>query len=271
MHFFNPVHRMPLVEIIRGALTSDDAIATAHALARKLDKTPLIVRDGAGFLVNRLLSPYLNEAGWLLGEGVPIDAIDRALLAFGMPMGPLRLLDEIGLDVARHAAAVMHEAFGERMAPSPGMVALEKTTRLGKKGGAGFYRYEKGRDKGVDEAIYAELGEHVPKQRKQMTPSEIQERTVLAIINEGARALEDGIVEKPGDVDLGMITGTGFPPFRGGPLKYADSLGPANVVNKLRALEKELGVRFAPAPLLAQKAERGEGFYAAAPAAASAA
>lgn len=259
MHFFNPVERMPLVEIIRGAQTSDETIATVFAVARKLEKTPVIVGDGAGFLVNRILAPYLNEAGWLLSDGVSIEDIDKALLDFGMPMGPVRLLDEIGLDVARHAASTMFEAFGERMRPAPAMAALEKTKRLGKKSGSGFYSYENGKDKGVDESVYAELG--VTARGSKVPRSEIQARCVYIMINEAARILEDGIAASAGDVDVGMIFGTGFAPFRGGLLKYADTVGPARVAETLDRFARDLGPRFEVAPLLREKARTGTTFY----------
>jgi 3-hydroxyacyl-CoA dehydrogenase / enoyl-CoA hydratase / 3-hydroxybutyryl-CoA epimerase len=259
MHFFNPVERMPLVEIIRGAHTSDETIATVYAVARKLEKTPVLVGDGAGFLVNRILAPYLNEAGWMISEGVAIEEIDKALVDFGMPMGPVRLLDEVGLDVARHAGTSMFEAFGERMKPAPTMEALEKTKRLGKKGGAGFYKYENEKETGVDESVYAEIGSPA---RKTLSRDEIQTRAVYVMINEAARILEDRIVANPGDVDVGMIFGTGFPPFRGGLLKYADSIGAARIVETLERLAKEHGARFEPAPLLREKARTGSSFYA---------
>ncbi len=259
MHFFNPVERMPLVEIIRGRLSGDEAIATVHAVARKLEKTPVLVNDGAGFLVNRILAPYLNEAGWLLADGASIEAVDKALVNFGMPMGPIRLLDEVGLDVSRHAGRVMHEAFGERLRPAPALEALEKTQRLGKKGGVGFYKYEDGKEKEIDELIYAELG---LKPQGTISENDIQQRTVFVMVNEAARILEDGVVATPGDVDLGMIMGTGFPPFRGGLLRYADTIGLREIVTQLEHYQEKLGERFAPAPLLKRKAEAGETFYA---------
>ncbi|HUG39608.1 MAG TPA: 3-hydroxyacyl-CoA dehydrogenase NAD-binding domain-containing protein [Longimicrobiales bacterium] len=261
MHFFNPVHRMPLVEIIRGEESSDEAVATVFALTRKLDKTPVIVKDGPGFLVNRVLTPYLNEAGFLLAEGVSIAEIDAALVEFGMPMGPLRLLDEVGLDIARHAGQTMHEAFGERLEPSPALRALEGTGRLGRKNGRGFYLYEDGREQQPDPAIYEELRAAAGAGHRPMAPGVIQDRCVLPMINEAGRILEDGIARSPGDVDLAMITGTGFPPFRGGLLRYADAVGLRTILAKLESFEKELGIRFAPAPLLRRKAEAGEGFY----------
>jgi 3-hydroxyacyl-CoA dehydrogenase/enoyl-CoA hydratase/3-hydroxybutyryl-CoA epimerase len=231
------------------------------ALARALDKTPLIVNDGPGFLVNRVLSPYLNEAGCLLGEGASVESIDRALLDFGMPMGPLRLLDEVGLDVARHAAAVLHQAFGERMKPSPALAALGATDLLGRKGGLGFYRYEKDSEEGVNGHIYAALGAAVPAERTEMPGDPIRERCVLAMVNEAARVLEDGIVAGPGDVDLGMITGTGFPPFRGGLLRWADVLTMPRLLERLEMLEAKHGPRFAPASLIRERAAEGRGFY----------
>ena len=269
MHFFNPVHRMPLVEVIRGEESSDAAIATVFALARTLGKTPIIVEDGPGFLVNRVLAPYMNEAGWLLVDGASIDSIDKTLVGFGMPMGPLRLLDEVGFDVAHHAAQTMHEAFGDRLKPAPPLVALQATKLLGRKAGSGFYEYDGERASGIRERTYEELGAAVPAQRRELSASDIRDRAVLVMVNEAARVLEDGIVPGPGDVDLGMITGTGFPPFRGGLLRYADSLGLPQVVARLEELERRHGPRFAPAPLLRQYAQQGRGFYADATAAAA--
>jgi len=258
MHFFNPVNRMPLIEIIRGDATSDEAVATIFAVARKLDKTPIIVRDGPGFLVNRVLAPYLNEAGWLLAEGVSIEAVDRALRRFGMPMGPFRLLDEVGLDVARHAGGIMFEAFGERMRPAPMMAALAATQRLGKKNGRGFYKYENGKAGDVDRSVYAEIG---AEPKRHLSEQAIIERTTFVMISEAARILEDGIVESAGVVDIGMIMGTGFPPFRGGLLRYADSIGLPKIVERLEQLEREHGERFNPAPLLRERASTTGRFY----------
>jgi 3-hydroxyacyl-CoA dehydrogenase/enoyl-CoA hydratase/3-hydroxybutyryl-CoA epimerase len=260
MHFFNPVHRMPLVEVIRGDASSDTAVATIFNLARKLDKIPVIVKDGPGFLVNRVLAPYLNEAGWLLSDGVSIQEIDDALLDFGMPMGPLRLLDEVGLDVARHAGTSMAEAFGERLTAPPPILALENSKLLGRKGGRGFYKYDDD-EPSVNEEIYSLLGSSVPSERRNISRSEIQDRAVFAMINEAARVLEDGIVAGAGDVDIGMITGTGFPPFRGGLLRYADDIGMKKVLETLQRLESSYGVRFSPAPLIRERAAAGRRFY----------
>jgi 3-hydroxyacyl-CoA dehydrogenase/enoyl-CoA hydratase/3-hydroxybutyryl-CoA epimerase len=267
MHFFNPVHRMPLVEVVRGEHTSDEAVATVVALTRRLEKTPIIVRDGPGFLVNRVLAPYLNEAGWLLSEGGAIEKIDAALREFGMPMGPLRLLDEIGLDVARHAGGVMSEAFGERLKPPPPITTLAQSGLTGRKGGRGFYIYTAGREDGVNQAIYRALGDSVPPQRRPVSADSVRERCLLTMVNEAARVLEDGIVASAAEVDLGMITGTGFPPFRGGLLRWADTLGTRHVLVRLLALESAHGARFTPAPLIRERAAGGAGFYDVAPAA----
>ncbi|MGH7477422.1 MAG: 3-hydroxyacyl-CoA dehydrogenase NAD-binding domain-containing protein [Longimicrobiales bacterium] len=257
MHFFNPVHRMPLVEVVRGEHSDERALATVFALARRLEKTPLIVNDSPGFLVNRVLAPYLNEAGWLLAEGADVEAADRAMVEFGMPMGPFRLLDEVGLDVARHAGRTMHDAFGERLAPAPPLLALERTERLGRKNGRGFYRYDNGKQQGVDGSIYGELAPAVPAERRTFAPVTIQQRLLLAMINEAARVLEERVVSTAGDVDLGMITGTGFPPFRGGLLRYADTLGARTIHDRLDAF----GSRYSPAALIARLAETGGTFY----------
>jgi 3-hydroxyacyl-CoA dehydrogenase / enoyl-CoA hydratase / 3-hydroxybutyryl-CoA epimerase len=266
MHFFNPVHRMPLIEVVRGERTSDEALATVFALARRLDKTPIIVADGPGFLVNRLLAPYLNEAAWLLADGASIQQVDRALRDFGMPMGPFRLLDEVGLDIARHAGDTMYQAFGERMVPAPPLLAAEQSGRLGRKSGRGFYLYEDGQEKGVDPGIYAELRPTLGVDARPTPTQAILDRTLLVMVNEAERVLEQGIVSEPGQVDLGMITGAGFPPFRGGLLRYADSLGSAAVLERLEILQREHGARFEPAPRLRRLAEAGLGFYDADPA-----
>jgi 3-hydroxyacyl-CoA dehydrogenase/enoyl-CoA hydratase/3-hydroxybutyryl-CoA epimerase len=264
MHFFNPVDRMPLVEVVRGAHSSDRTVATVYALSLRLGKVPVVVGDGPGFLVNRILGPYLNEAGFLLGDGGSIEHIDGVAKAFGMPMGPLRLIDEVGIDVSRHAGAALHAALGDRMAPSPVLVALGNLSRLGRKGASGFYKYEKGRDTGVDESIYEELASVLPP-RREIPEQEIRLRLVVAMINEAARVLDEGIVTSAGAVDLAMIMGTGFPPFRGGLLRFAGSMGVRELHDHARALQGAHGARFAPAPLLARLAAEGRGFYEAFP------
>jgi len=264
MHFFNPVHRMPLVEVIRGSASSDVAVATVYRLALRMGKVPVVVRDGPGFLVNRILGPYLNEAGFLLGDGASIVQIDAVAKGFGMPMGPLRLIDEIGIDVSGHAGAVLHEALGPRLAPSPALLALGKTSRLGRKGGSGFYAYEDGKEKGIDERVYGEIGSVLPPMRE-LPETEIRDRLVVAMINEAARVLEDGVAASAEDVDLAMIMGTGFPPFRGGLLRFADTVHARALLETVRALEAQHGTRFAPAPPLERLAAEDRSFYDAFP------
>ncbi len=264
LHFFNPVHRMPLVEIIRGEHTDAATLATVHALALKLGKVPVVCADGAGFLVNRILGPYLNEAGFMIAEGVPIEEIDRVAVAFGMPMGPVRLLDEVGIDIARHAGETLHNAFGARMAPSPCLSALSESDRLGRKNGKGFYGWEGDKEAGVDETVFIDLGLESPVSGR-LDEDAIRLRLILAMINEAARVLEDKIVTQAGAVDLGMIMGTGFPPFRGGLLRFADERHPKALVDDLRGLEQTHGQRFAPAPVLVELAERDRTFYQAFP------
>ena len=261
MHFFNPVHRMPLVEVVRGARSSDHAVATTYALALALGKVPVVTNDGPGFLVNRILGPYMNEAGFLLADGARVEDVDRAAKKFGMPMGPLRLVDEVGIDISRHAGQSLHEALGDRLSPSSPLVALADSGRLGKKGGLGFYRYENGKEKGPDPEIYNVLSPSVPAVRVTLEEREIRGRLVLAMINEAARALEDGIVQRARDVDLAMIMGTGFPPFRGGLLRFADTIHVRTILSRLTEFEGRYGDRFAPAPLIRRLAQENCGFY----------
>jgi 3-hydroxyacyl-CoA dehydrogenase/enoyl-CoA hydratase/3-hydroxybutyryl-CoA epimerase len=261
MHFFNPVHRMPLVEVVRGRETSDETVATVHGLALALGKVPVVVRDGPGFLVNRVLAPYLNEAGWMLGEGCSVQDVDRAAVAFGMPMGPLRLMDEVGIDVSTHAGTSMSQALGPRLAAAPALVAMGASGRLGRKGGRGFYLYEKGREKEVDGSVYEELGVPSPKRGGGPDRDQVRRRLVLQMINEAARCLGDGIVPTAADLDLAMIMGTGFPPFRGGLLRFADTLHPKGVLDRLNSLHETHGDRFAPSPLLEELARDNFTFY----------
>lgn len=260
MHFFNPVHRMPLVEVVRGRRTSADAVETIAALAVRLGKTPVVTRDGPGFLVNRILAPCLNEAGHLLDEGWDAAAVDAAWTAFGVPTGPFRLMDEVGLDVVRHAGDAMAKALGDRLAPAPALAALGRTSRMGRKGGGGFYKYRKGKRPVFDVSVYEDL--RLPRERRAPVAEAVQERLVLAMINEAARVLDDGIVAAAADVDLGMVMGTGFPPFRGGLLKHADDRGTAGVLAATAALHARLGDRWTPSRALRRLGEKGERFHA---------
>lgn len=256
-HFFNPVHRMPLVEVIRGERTSDAALVTAVGLARRMGKTPVVVKDSPGFVVNRVLMPYLREALHLLDEGWRVADLDAAMKRFGMPMGPFEVVDEVGLDVAHKVAGVLSKAFPTRMEPSSALETLIAAGRLGRKNGLGFYRHE-GRKRTPDAAVRSllRLGEG----RRPQTLEPLAERMVLAMINESARVVEEGLVSGPDVVDLAMIFGAGFPPYRGGVLRHADTLGLTHVVERLRALHAEKGARYEPCALLVARAQSGESF-----------
>jgi 3-hydroxyacyl-CoA dehydrogenase/enoyl-CoA hydratase/3-hydroxybutyryl-CoA epimerase len=253
LHFFNPPHRMPLVEIVRGSETHEDAMATAFRLAVRLGKTPVIVKDSPGFVVNRILAAYMTEAGHVLQTGMPIENVDRIMSSFGMPVGPLRLLDEIGLDVVAEVSTTMLRAFGERFEPAPAIREIIATGVTGRKGGLGFYRYEKSKVKGVnpraEQILLGATGGPA------IGSTAAEERMVLGMINEAARTLDDGVVDAPDPVDVAMIMGAGFPPFRGGLLRYADHLGLDHVVTRLRQLADSVDPRFEPAPgLLSRRA-----------------
>ncbi len=258
MHFFNPVHKMPLVEVVVGERTGAEAANTVFELARRLGKTPVLVRETPGFLVNRLLTFYSIEAQWLLEEGYRIEDVDRAMKSWGMPMGPLALGDEVGIDVAIEVAGILHEAYGERL-PLPAWIrALPEQGWLGKKSGRGIYRWEEGRRKGPNPEAYELLG--LSPSIEEPDPRYLQERMVLPMINEAARCLEEGVVGSAGELDLAMIFGTGFPPFRGGPCRWADTQGLSWVVETLRRLTT-VGPRYEPSDALRRTAQEG-GFYA---------
>lgn len=262
MHFFNPVDKMPLVEVIRGPKTSDVATATIFELSKKMGKTPVVVKDGPGFLVNRLLMPYMIEAMFLMQDGMAIEVVDRWYThKFGMPMGPFRLMDEVGLDVCIKVVKIFHKSLGDRIEVPTMVTALGDSKRLGKKSGRGFYLYdEKGQQLSVDKSIYSELGLAAP--TNPLTEKECIERCVFTMINEAALALvEDHIVQTPQDVDLAMIMGTGFPPFRGGLLKYADSLGTQYVAQELELYATKCGARLRPTKPLANLAKTNRKFY----------
>lgn len=257
MHFFSPVDKMPLLEIIPTDRTSQETIATVVAFGRRMGKKVVVVKDHPGFWVNRILTPYLNEAGRLLSEGTPVDQLDRVLLKTGFPVGPAALLDEVGLVVAQKAGKVMHEAFGARLEPAPLLGTLLADQRQGRKNGRGFYHYHDGHKSGVDDSVYDLLGVH-PKPRD---PREIEQRCLYAMLNEAAMAFAEGVVRSPRDGDMASIFGIGFPPFRGGPLRMIDDLGAANVVKTLTELAAKHGPRFAPAPALVQMAKDGGRYY----------
>jgi len=259
MHFFNPVHRMPLVEVIAPEGADPAAVNTVFAFARKLGKTPILVRDAPGFLVNRLLMFYSTEALWLLDEGHRIEDLDRAMSDWGMPMGPMALTDEVGIDVAVKVAHILCEAFGDRLPLPAWMDRLSLAGRLGTKSGRGFYRYEGRERKDPDPAVYALLGltPHID----HPDPAALADRMVLPMVNEAARCLAEKVVAGPGDLDLALILGTGFPPFRGGLCRWADSQGLPAIVATLERLEGAVAERFRPSDALRDYAARG-GFYA---------
>src|SRR5205823_5577901 len=244
MHFFNPVERMQLVEVIRGEKTSDDTVTTLVALARRIGKTPIVVRDCPGFLVNRILFPYLNESLVLLEEGVSPRAIDKAATAFGMPMGPVTLNDVVGLDTSLYAGRVVNTAFADRAVSTRILDELVAAGRLGQKSGAGFYSYAKG-TRGADDPALEAILSRCRTGRREVGKDEITDRLFLPMLTEASRVLTEGIVREPGDVDMGLILGIGFPTFRGGILRWADELGLKAVLEKLKKYE-HLGPRFPP-------------------------
>lgn len=263
MHFFNPVDKMPLVEVIRGPRSSDETIATIFDLSKKMGKMPVVVKDGPGFLVNRLLIPYLNEATFLFQEGMDIKTLDDYYVrSFGMPMGPLALMDEVGLDVGIKVVKIFNKAFGGRVEVPEVMEKIAKSGRLGKKNLKGFYKYaDDGKRLEPDETIYAELGLSAPK--NPYTEKECIERGVFSMINECAMALyDDKIVDTPDEVDLAMIMGTGFPPFRGGLCRYADSIGSQTIATALETYSMQRNaIRLKPMNALNTLARDNKKFY----------
>ena len=259
MHFFSPVHKMPLLEVIRGRSTGAEAVATVVALGKRIGKTVIVVNDGPGFYTSRILAPYVNEAAFMFNDGAAVESIDRALVDFGFPVGPMQLLDEVGIDVGSKVAHIMHEAFGARLAPPAGFEKLVESGRLGRKSKKGFYLYGESKEKEVDRTVYELTAQG--QRRNSPTTGEIAERCVLQMVNEAAHCLGEGILRSARDGDVGAVFGLGWPPFRGGPFRYADSLGAAQVVERLRRYQEKFGVRFMPAPKLVQLAGSGGKFH----------
>ena len=256
LHFFNPVHRMPLVEVVRGKHSSDEAIATVFNLSKKLGKTPIVVKDGPGFLVNRLLLPYMVEAISLLEEGHSMQKIDKVMKKFGMPMGPIELFDEVGIDVAEKVAKILQHTMADRMAESDLLHKLVEEDRLSKKAKKGFYIYTTGKkadDPRIEKFISIDKQTH-------LDDVQMVQRMIYPMINEAARCLDEGIAQSARDVDVGMIFGTGFAPFRGGLLRYAESEGIANVVKTLTKFKEDFGDRFTPSASLLKYEKKGQ-FY----------
>lgn len=267
LHFFNPVHKMPLVEVARAPQTGEATLATLMRWAAALGKTPVAVGDSPGFVVNRILMPYLNEAGMLVAEGLSIEQVDQVMRRFGMPMGPLELLDQVGLDVAAHIARAMKPVFGARLTPHPALEQMCTWGWLGQKSGLGFYRYQ-GKSKTANtEALprlRAQTGTGPPAPDTRLTAErlhEARERMVTLMVNEAAACLGEGLAPRADVIDLAMVLGTGWAPHRGGPLRYADDRGAADLLKTLLELRQRIGPRFEPCAELRQRAETGECFY----------
>jgi 3-hydroxyacyl-CoA dehydrogenase/enoyl-CoA hydratase/3-hydroxybutyryl-CoA epimerase len=258
MHYFSPVHKMPLLEIITHKKTAPWVVATCVEVGRRQGKTVIVVNDGAGFYTSRILAPYMNEAAHLLAEGADIAELDRALVDFGFPVGPITLLDEVGIDVAGKVGKIMHQAFGERLRPAGATEVLLADGRLGRKAKKGFYTYD-GKKKEVDAGVYALLPGG--KSRKRLDRSEMAERCVLQFVNEAIRTLGDGVLRSARDGDIGAVFGLGFPPFLGGPFRYADAEGPGRLLERTEHYQEKLGARFEPAPLLLEYVKAGKRFY----------
>ncbi len=268
MHFFNPVHRMPLVEVIRGDKTSDAAVAATVAYARAMGKTPIVVNDCPGFLVNRVLFPYFGGFSLLVEQGADFQRVDKVMEKFGWPMGPAYLLDVVGMDTAVHANEVMAEGFPERMArdSKTAIQVMFDNDRLGQKNAKGFYAYEEDRKgkpkKVIDETVYTLL-QDVAGEKQEFSDDDIIARMMVPLCLETVRCLEDGIVDSPAEADMALIYGIGFPPFRGGALRYIDALGVAEFVKLADSLADELGPLYVPTEKLRQMAQTNARFYAA--------
>jgi 3-hydroxyacyl-CoA dehydrogenase/enoyl-CoA hydratase/3-hydroxybutyryl-CoA epimerase len=263
MHYFHPASKVDLLEIVRADKTEPWAVAAAAALGKKQGKTVIVVKDSPGFYTTRVLAPLLAEAALLVGEGVAIEAVDDALVDWGIPVGPLQLLDDVGLDVGAQVAQVLHAAFAERMTPPAAIAKLVAEGRQGRATGRGFYRYEarggvRTPRRAPDPGVYALLGV-MPTAR--LPVEEIQMRCALALVNEVVRCFGEGVVRSPRDADIGAILGLGFPRFRGGPLRYVDTIGSAETLRRVQGYADRFGERWRPAPLLVQMARRGERFY----------
>ena len=257
MHYFSPVHKMPLLEIIVTEKTADWVTATCVKLGKAQGKTVIVVRDGVGFYTTRILSAFMNEAYHVLMEGAPIEEIDTALKDFGFPVGPIKLTDEVGIDVGAKIAKIMIDAFGERMAAPAGLEKLIEDDRKGRKNGRGFYRYDG--EKGVDTSVYGVLG--ITPKPGIVSKEDIAWRCTLQMVNEAARCYGEGILRSARDGDVGAVFGLGFPPFRGGPFRFVDREGPRAIVERLERYQSRFGQRFEPAPILLELARRGTTFH----------
>ena len=258
VHFFNPVHLMQLVEIVVGAETSPETVGRTIRFVQQLGKMPVVTRDTPGFAVNRILMPYLTEAGHLADAGATVRNIDEAMLDFGMPMGPLRLIDEVGIDVANHVAQFFGASFGERLPAPDSLGKMVTQNLLGRKTSRGFYTYPSKGDPAVNSMIASFT---TSADAKDLSRDVLQERMVLMMLNEAARCMEEEVVSSPEDIDFAMIMGTGFAPFRGGPLRYTDALGATHVVERLEHYAQTHGIRFEPCDALKTMAATNDSWY----------
>ena len=259
LHFFNPVHRMQLVEIVAARQTSPEVLQRALRFVQQIGKLPVIVKDSPGFLVNRILMPYLVEAGNLFEAGASVASLDAVMLDFGMPMGPMLLLDEVGIDVALHVAQTLAANYSDRMAVPEILSKMIQAGQLGRKSGRGFYLHAKGKKPQPNVELTPKR--ETQNVKPQTDASSLQERMVLLMINEAARCLEEEVVKDPADVDFAMIMGTGFAPFRGGPLRYADTFGVVALVGAMDRLVESGAAHFKPCALLRSLAAGGKKFY----------
>ena len=259
IHFFNPVHRMQLVEVVVAKQTAPEVLQRSVRFVQQIGKLPVVVKDSPGFLVNRILMPYLIEAGRLFESGARVEDIDEAMLDYGMPMGPLRLIDEVGIDVASHVAETIAANFSPRLGALEVLGRMLKAELLGRKSGCGFYLYS---GKTKEPIVNPTIDDfHRDSDAAALNRDELRARMVLLMVNEAARCLEEGVVAEPADVDFGMIMGTGFAPFRGGPLRFADSVGIRETTEEMNRLAGRGESRFAPCALLQAMAGTGKRFY----------
>lgn len=258
MHFFSPVEKMPLLEIVVTNKTAPWVAARAVQLGQTMGKQVIVVKDSPGFYTTRALAFYLAEAARILAEGVPIETIDKVLTDFGFPVGPITLIDEVGIDVGIHVLETIEKAFPERLSAPRELQPIADSGRLGRKNSKGFYLYKDGKKEGVDTEIYKLLS---ISNKSDLKKEEIVDRCALLFVNESIRCLEEKVLPTAYEGDVGAVFGLGFPPFLGGPFKYVDLLGAKTVVERLKALEEKHGSRFAPTKSLVEMAQSSKRFF----------
>jgi len=259
MHFFSPVEKMPLLEVVVTESTEPWVTARVVEIGQDIGKQVIVVKDGPGFYTTRALSFFLNEAFLMLMDGCPIESVDGSLIDFGFPVGPINLLDEVGIDVGMHVLETIRGAFPDRMSTATGLQTLAESGRLGRKNNKGFYLYMDGKKGRVDNSVYQLLG--ITPTDEKLDQEEISDRCVLIFVNESVRCLEEGILASASDGDVGAVFGLGFPPFLGGPFKYVDHMGAKTIVERLSGLADKYGERFKPSALLQKMADEGKRFF----------